>query len=144
MGICARMRPTHEYPFDTHAPFVFSGATTLVQHWLFRYRPSVAEVIEARNIGKVFPTHEGPVFALHEVNLAVARGEIFGIIGRSGAGKSTLLRFLNLLDRPTTGEVRLEGSLNTHLNESQLRPVRQRIGMIFQHFNLLSSRTVYD
>src|SRR3569833_1436404 len=117
MGICARMRPTHEYPFDTHAPLVFSGATTLVQHWLFRYRPSVAEVIEARNIGKVFPTHEGPVFALHEVNLA---------------------------ERPTTGEVRLEGSLISHLNESQLRPVRQRIGMIFQLFNLLSSRTVYD
>src|SRR3569833_1767054 len=144
MGICARMRPTHEYPFDTHAPLVFSGATTLVQHWLFRYRPRAAEVIEARNIDKVFPTHEGPVFALHEVDLSVARGEIFGIIGRSGAGKSTLLRVLNLLERPTAGEVLLEGRTISRLNESQLRHVRQRIGMIFQHFNLLSSRTVYD
>jgi D-methionine transport system ATP-binding protein len=101
-------------------------------------------VIEARKIDKVFPSHEGPVFALHEVDLSVAPGEIFGIIGRSGAGKSTLLRILNLLERPTAGEVRLEGRDITHLNESQLRQVRQRIGMIFQHFNLLSSRTVYD
>ena len=92
----------------------------------------------------MFPTHEGPVFALHEVDLSVARGEIFGIIGRSGAGKSTLLRVLNLLERPTAGEVLLEGTAITHLKESQLRQVRQRIGMIFQHFNLLSSRTVYD
>jgi D-methionine transport system ATP-binding protein len=105
---------------------------------------SAAEVIEARKIDKVFPTHEGPVFALHEVDLSVARGEIFGIIGRSGAGKSTLLRVLNLLERPTGGEVLLEGTVISHLNESQLRQVRQRIGMIFQHFNLLSSRTVYD
>lgn len=101
-------------------------------------------MIEARKIDKVFPTREGPVFALHGVDLAVARGEIFGIIGRSGAGKSTLLRILNLLERPTAGEVLLEGRAIAHLNEPQLRQVRQRIGMIFQHFNLLSSRTVYD
>ena len=101
-------------------------------------------MIEARKIDKVFPTHEGPVFALHEVDLSVARGEIFGIIGRSGAGKSTLLRILNLLEHPTAGEVLLEGRAITHLEESRLRQVRQRIGMIFQHFNLLSSRTVYD
>jgi D-methionine transport system ATP-binding protein len=144
MGICPAMGNAHEDPFDTHAALVFSGAAALVQDWLFRDRPSAAEVIEARNIGKVFPTHEGPVFALHEVDLSVASGEIFGIIGRSGAGKSTLLRILNLLERPTVGEVLLEGSAISHLNESQLRPVRQRIGMIFQHFNLLSSRTVYD
>ena len=115
-----------------------------MQHCSFLRPTSAAEVIEARNIAKVFPTHEGPVFALQEVGLAVARGEIFGIIGRSGAGKSTLLRILNLLERPTTGEVLLEGRAISHLNESQLRRVRQRIGMIFQHFNLLSSRTVYE
>jgi len=115
-----------------------------MQHWPFRDRLPAAEVIEARKIDKVFPTHEGPVFALHEVDLSVARGEIFGIIGRSGAGKSTLLRVLNLLERPTGGEVLLEGKAISHLNESQLRQVRQRIGMIFQHFNLLGSRTVYD
>jgi D-methionine transport system ATP-binding protein len=101
-------------------------------------------VIEARKIDKVFSTHEGPVFALREVDLSVAHGEIFGIIGRSGAGKSTLLRILNLLERPTAGEVLLEGRVITQLSESQLRRVRQRIGMIFQHFNLLSSRTVYE
>lgn len=101
-------------------------------------------MIEASKIDKVFPTREGPVFALHEVDLSVARGEIFGIIGRSGAGKSTLLRILNLLERPTSGEVLLAGRAITHLDDSQLRQVRQRIGMIFQHFNLLSSRTVYE
>jgi D-methionine transport system ATP-binding protein len=115
-----------------------------MQHWAFRRPLPLPEVIEARKIAKVFPTHEGPVFALHEVDLSVARGEIFGIIGRSGAGKSTLLRVLNLLERPTGGEVLLEGRAISHLNESELRQVRQRIGMIFQHFNLLSSRTVYD
>lgn len=101
-------------------------------------------MIEARKIDKVFPTHEGPVFALREVDLSVAHGEIFGIIGRSGAGKSTLLRVLNLLERPTAGEVVLEGTAISQLNESRLRQVRQRIGMVFQHFNLLGSRTVYD
>lgn len=103
-----------------------------------------ADVLEARQVDKVFSTHDGPVYALQAVDLSIARGEIFGIIGRSGAGKSTLLRILNLLERPTAGEVLLEGRAITHLNEAQLRQVRQRIGMIFQHFNLLSSRTVYD
>jgi D-methionine transport system ATP-binding protein len=115
-----------------------------MQHCLFQRPASATQVIEARNIAKVFPSHEGPVFALHEVDLSVARGEVFGIIGRSGAGKSTLLPILNLLARPTGGEVLLEGRVISALNESQLRQVRQRIGMIFQHFNLLSSRTVYD
>jgi D-methionine transport system ATP-binding protein len=101
-------------------------------------------VIEVRKVDKSFHTREGPFFALREVDLSVRHGEIFGIIGRSGAGKSTLLRVLNLLERPTAGEVLLEGRAITALDGGELRRVRQRIGMVFQHFNLLGSRTVYD
>jgi D-methionine transport system ATP-binding protein len=101
-------------------------------------------VIHASRIDKVFHTHDGPVYALREVDLSVERGEIFGIIGRSGAGKSTLLRVLNLLEPPTAGEVKFEGQFITHLEGGELRRLRQRIGMIFQHFNLLSSRTVFE
>ncbi len=101
-------------------------------------------MIEVRKVDKSFHTREGPFFALREVDLSVRHGEIFGIIGRSGAGKSTLLRVLNLLERPTAGEVLLEGRAITNLDGGELRRVRQRIGMVFQHFNLLGSRTVYD
>jgi D-methionine transport system ATP-binding protein len=101
-------------------------------------------VIEVRKLDKLFHTHDGPFFALREVDLSVRHGEIFGIIGRSGAGKSTLLRVLNLLERPTNGEVLLEDRAITSLDGGELRRVRQRIGMVFQHFNLLGSRTVYD
>jgi len=101
-------------------------------------------VIEVRKLDKLFHTHDGPFFALREVDLSVRHGEVFGIIGRSGAGKSTLLRVLNLLERPTSGEVLLEGRAITSLDGGELRRVRQRIGMVFQHFNLLGSRTVYD
>jgi D-methionine transport system ATP-binding protein len=83
------------------------------------------------------------VYALRGIDLAIARGEIFGIIGRSGAGKSTLIRCLNLLERPTAGRVVVDGVELTALAEPQLRARRRTIGMIFQHFNLLSSRTVY-
>ena len=101
-------------------------------------------MIEVRKLDKLFHTHDGPFFALREVDLSVRHGEVFGIIGRSGAGKSTLLRVLNLLERPTSGEVLLEGRAITSLDGGELRRVRQRIGMVFQHFNLLGSRTVYD
>jgi D-methionine transport system ATP-binding protein len=101
-------------------------------------------VIEVRHVDKLFQTREGPFFALREVDLAVKSGEIFGIIGRSGAGKSTLLRVLNLLERPTAGEVLIEGRAITHLDSVGLRRLRQQVGMVFQHFNLLGSRTVYD
>jgi D-methionine transport system ATP-binding protein len=84
----------------------------------------------------------GSVQALDNVSLKVNRGEIFGVIGRSGAGKSTLIRLINLLERPTSGRVLVDGKDMTALNESGLRAARQEIGMIFQHFNLLSSRTV--
>jgi len=86
----------------------------------------------------------GNVEAVRNVDLSIRNGEIFGIIGRSGAGKSTLVRTINLLNRPTSGRILIDGQDLTALNAAQLRKARRGIGMIFQHFNLLSSRTVYD
>ncbi|MGF6496051.1 D-methionine transport system ATP-binding protein [Luteibacter sp. 621] len=82
--------------------------------------------------------------ALQPVDLAINQGEVFGIIGHSGAGKSTLLRMINLLERPTAGKVWIEGRDVTHAEGAELRRLRAGIGMIFQHFNLLSSKTVAD
>ena len=86
----------------------------------------------------------GPVHALKDINLTIGRGEIYGIIGLSGAGKSTLIRCINMLERPTSGTVTVDGQDLTAMSDSELRKVRKSIGMIFQHFNLLSSATVYD
>ena len=80
--------------------------------------------------------------ALKDVNLTIADGEIFGIIGLSGAGKSTLVRCINLLERPTSGEVWVDGQNLTALSEKALLQVRRQIGMIFQSFNLLEQRSV--
>jgi D-methionine transport system ATP-binding protein len=88
--------------------------------------------------------HFGNVSALDDVSLQVRRGEILGIIGRSGAGKSTLIRCVNGLERPDEGTVTIAGQEISGLSEAQLKPVRRRIGMIFQHFNLLSNRTVAE
>ncbi|MDR6935528.1 methionine ABC transporter ATP-binding protein [Luteibacter sp. 3190] len=82
--------------------------------------------------------------ALHPVDLAIEAGEVFGIIGHSGAGKSTMLRLINLLERPTSGQVFIDGRDVTQAQGADLRRLRSGIGMIFQHFNLLSSRTVAD
>lgn len=86
----------------------------------------------------------GETPALEGVSLTVRKGEILGIIGRSGAGKSTLIRCLNGLERPDSGEVHIEGREISRLGEHELQPLRRRIGMIFQHFNLLSAKTVED
>lgn len=101
-------------------------------------------MIEIRGVGKTYPTPTGAFHALREVDLSVGKGEVFGIIGRSGAGKSTLLRTINLLERPSTGRVLHEGVDVTDLDGEPLRRLRQRVGIIFQHFNLLNSRTVRD
>jgi len=87
---------------------------------------------------------DGQPAALDNVSLQIAEGAIFGIVGRSGAGKSTLLRCLNLLERPTSGRILLDGQDLTLLSDKALRQQRQRIGMIFQGFNLLHSRNVAD
>ena len=99
-------------------------------------------MIELRHISKDFGTGEHAVHAVQDVSLTVETGEIFGIIGFSGAGKSTLVRSINLLERPTSGEVLLDGQELTALPPKQLRQARKKIGMIFQHFNLMPSRTV--
>jgi D-methionine transport system ATP-binding protein len=101
-------------------------------------------VIEIRGVGKTYQTPTGSFQALRGVDLEIAKGEIFGIIGRSGAGKSTLLRMINLLERPTTGRVLVEGTDVTDLDGEPLRRLRQRVGIIFQHFNLLNSKTVQE
>ena len=84
------------------------------------------------------------VQALKGISLTINDGEIFGIIGKSGAGKSTLVRCINMREKPTSGKVIIDDKELTAMNDSQLRKERKNIGMIFQHFNLLSSRTVYD
>jgi D-methionine transport system ATP-binding protein len=98
-------------------------------------------VIELRNIEKIYPGSAEK--ALVAIDLQVKPGEIFGIIGRSGAGKSTLSRCVNLLERPTQGTVVVDGLELTSLSQNKLRQARHHIAMIFQHFNLLNSRTVY-
>ncbi len=101
-------------------------------------------MIELRGITQTYPGKNGPVQALRGVDLRIAAGEVFGIIGRSGAGKSSLVRNINLLNRPTSGQVLVNGHELTAMNDAQLRQARREIGMVFQHFNLLSSRTVFD
>ncbi len=101
-------------------------------------------MIETRGVGKIYYSPTAEFRALEDVHIKVGAGEVFGIIGRSGAGKSTLLRTLNLLERPTTGSVFIEGTEVTDLDGEPLRRLRQRIGIIFQHFNLLKSRTVHE
>lgn len=101
-------------------------------------------MITLHNIEKTYQTRQGRLDALKQINLTIHSGEIFGVIGESGAGKSTLLRVINLLERPTAGTVTLRDQELTALSVSELRQVRQKMGMVFQHFNLLSSRTVFD
>jgi D-methionine transport system ATP-binding protein len=99
-------------------------------------------MIEVRDLRKTFRTATTEVRALDGVSLDVRRGDIFGIVGSSGSGKSTLLRCINLLERPDSGTVSIAGSLATALDRRALGDLRRRVGMIFQHFNLLDSRTV--
>ncbi|WP_313383945.1 ATP-binding cassette domain-containing protein [Pantoea sp.] len=95
-------------------------------------------VVRLQNVSRRF----GETQALKAVSLRVRKGEILGIIGRSGAGKSTLIRCLNGLEQPDEGEIEIEGERITGLSEKQLQKVRSRVGMVFQHFNLLSAKTV--
>lgn len=101
-------------------------------------------MIELRHLTKRFAGASGSIEALRAVSLDIAAGEIFGVIGRSGAGKSTLIRCINLLERPTEGSVIVAGRELTMLKAPDLRAARRDIGMIFQHFNLLSARSVFD
>ena len=100
-------------------------------------------MIQLEHITKTFRSGSASVEAVKDVSLTIHDGEIYGIIGFSGAGKSTLVRCINLLERPTEGKVLVDGKELTALSEAQLRQARKKIGMIFQHFNLLPSRTVF-
>ena len=99
-------------------------------------------MIELRHIQEVFHTPKGDIHACQDVNLTIQTGEIFGVIGYSGAGKSTLVRMINQLEKQTSGEVIIDGEDISLLNPKDLRKKRTKMGMIFQHFNLLWSRTV--
>lgn len=101
-------------------------------------------MIQIVDVTKIFDTGKSQVKAVKDISLKINKGEIYGIIGYSGAGKSTLIRCINLLERPTTGKVLFKGEDLTLLKEKELRERRKKIGMIFQHFNLLNSRNVYN
>lgn len=101
-------------------------------------------MITLEHLQKTYSTAHGILPALDNINLHVKAGEIYGIIGKSGAGKSTLIRCVNLLEKPTSGQVIVDNQSLTTLSASDLRKARHNIGMIFQHFNLLNSRTVYQ
>lgn len=101
-------------------------------------------MIELRNITKDFSNKGTSSVALSNISLVIPEGKIFGVIGESGAGKSTLIRCINLLERPTSGEVYIDGRNMMTLSPSALAITRRNIGMIFQHFNLLSSATVFE
>lgn len=102
------------------------------------------EMITLSQLSKQFETKDKTITAVDELSMEIKQGEIFGVIGYSGAGKSTFVRLLNRLEEPTAGEVVIDQKNVTSLNGKQLREIRRDIGMIFQHFNLLWSRTVED
>jgi D-methionine transport system ATP-binding protein len=101
-------------------------------------------MIQIDNAAKVFKTPVSEYWGLRDVSLSIRRGEIFGIIGRSGAGKSTLLRLINHLEPPSAGRVLVDGQDPAALQAPALRRLRQRIGFVFQHFNLLNSKSVFE
>lgn len=101
-------------------------------------------MIELKEIKKSFQTKNGTINAVNGVDLAIKSGEIYGVVGYSGAGKSTLIRMFNGLETPTTGTVSVDGQVISSLKGGALRKARQNIGMVFQHFNLLWSRTVIE
>jgi D-methionine transport system ATP-binding protein len=101
-------------------------------------------MITIQGLSKTFNTADGKVYALRNINLEIKEGDIFGVIGFSGAGKSTLIRCLNRLEEPDSGIIRIGGEEITGMNKQRLREARKRIGMIFQHFNLFDSKTVFE
>ena len=104
----------------------------------------MSAIIELKNITKVFSQNGKKFIAIKDVSVSIENGEIFGVIGFSGAGKSTLVRAINLLGRPTSGTVTVRGKNFLELSNKELREERKKIGMIFQHFNLMPSRNVFD
>lgn len=110
----------------------------------FHPKERTGHMIEIKSLRKEYTTKKGTVVGVDDVSLSIKKGEIFGIVGYSGAGKSSLIRCLNLLEKPTSGRIIIDGVELTFLPEKNLRQARQKIGMIFQHFYLVSSKTVYE
>lgn len=110
----------------------------------FYYDKGGKKMIKLQNVSKTFYVDGQTVEAVKHATIEINKGEIFGIIGFSGAGKSTLVRCINLLERPTSGKVYVDNQDLLSLSEKQLRETRKKIGMIFQHFNLMKSRSVYQ
>lgn len=101
-------------------------------------------MIQIKQVNKIYKQGKKEIYALRNINLNIDKGSIFGVIGSSGAGKSTLIRCVNILERPTNGQIIVDGVNLTELSNRDLTLARRKIGMIFQHFNLLSSRTVFS
>ena len=101
-------------------------------------------MIRLEGVTRRYRSAAGERTALDAVDLEIGKGEVFGVVGRSGAGKSTLIRTINRLETPDAGKVFVEGQEITALNPAELRAARRRIGMIFQHFNLLHAKTIFD
>ncbi|MGI6730499.1 MAG: methionine ABC transporter ATP-binding protein [Anaerovoracaceae bacterium] len=101
-------------------------------------------MIEIKNLSKFYSTENGEFTALHDINLTIEDGDIFGIIGMSGAGKSTLVRCINLLEKPSEGNIIIDGCDITALEGKELLKLRRKIGMVFQKFNLLMQRTILE
>lgn len=101
-------------------------------------------LIQLNDIDVIFQQQDRVIKAVDDVNIHINKGEIFGIVGYSGAGKSTLVRTINLLQRPSAGQVIVNGKDLTTLTTKELRAARKKIGMIFQHFNLMESRTIFE
>src|SRR5690625_3680847 len=109
-----------------------------------KLKESVAKaLIELKNISKIYKRNNTETKALNDINLHINKGDIFGVIGYSGAGKSTLIRLVNYLEKPTSGNVLIESKDLDSYPMSELRLLRKNIGMIFQHFNLLNSKTIF-
>lgn len=119
------------------------GSNVFLYSWLYKGRGDIT-VITLSEVSKIFNASGTPIHAVNNVNLEIEKGEIFGVIGYSGAGKSTLIRMLNGLERPTKGTVIVAGNEVSKIKGARLRKARQEISMIFQHFNLLWSRTVLE
>ena len=101
-------------------------------------------MIDIRNLSKVYSDSKTPIVALDNINIQIDKGEIYGIVGLSGAGKSSLVRCINRIEEPTSGEIYIDKINIMDLNQKDLRKTRKKISMIFQGFNLLNSKTVYE
>lgn len=141
MGRCQVLRNKKMFRKISRETKLFD-ASFLMKEASFCWREEA--MIQIEKLTKTYTTKHGTVTGVDNVSLAIGKGEIFGIVGYSGAGKSSLIRCINLLERPTSGSVIVEGKDLTKLNGSQLRKARLKIGMIFQHFYLISQKTVYD